>query len=82
MTSITQDAQTGLTVTMDLGDGYEAIYGQLKDITVAEGDRILEGEFIGNLGEPTKYYSVEGCNLYFQLLKDGTPVNPLEYLDV
>ena len=82
VTSITQDAKTGMTVTMNLGDGYEAVYGQLKDVTVSEGDRVLEGEFIGNLSEPTKYYSVEGCNLYFQLLKDGEPVNPLEYLDV
>ena len=82
VTSITQDSQTGLTVRMNLGDGYEAIYGQLKDVTVSEGERVLEGEFIGNLSEPTKYYSVEGCNLYFQLLKDGSPVNPLEYLDV
>ena len=80
--SIETNAQTGTTLTMDIGSGYEVIYGQLKDVCVAEGYRISEGEVIGCVSEPTKYYSVEGPNLYFQLLKDGKPVNPLEYLDV
>lgn len=82
VTGITTDAQTGTTVTVNLGDGYEAIYGQLGEVFVEQGDRVNEGVLIGYLGEPTKYYSVEGCNLYFQLLKDGEPVNPLHYLDV
>ena len=82
VTSIKQDAQTGTTVTVDLGDGFEAVYGQLGELHVKEGDRIDEGVLIGYLGEPTKYYSVEGCNLYFQLLKDGEAVDPLHYLDV
>lgn len=82
VTSIKTDAQTGTTVTVNLGDGYEAVYGQLKDVAVKEGQRIDKGELIGHLAEPTKYYSVEGANLYFELLKDGKPINPLEYLDV
>ena len=82
VTEISVDAQTGTTVKVNLGDGYEAIYGQLGEVHVEKGDRIEEGVLIGYLGEPTKYYSVEGCNLYFQLLKDGEPVNPLHYLDI
>ena len=82
VTSIATDAQLGTTVTVNLGDGYEAIYGQLSEVYVKQGDRVEEGYLIGYLGEPTKYYSVEGCNLYFQLLKDGEPINPLHYLDV
>lgn len=82
VTAIKTDAQTGVTVTVSLGDGYEAVYGQLGEVCVTQGEKITEGDIIGYLGEPTKYYSVEGCNLYFQLLKDGEPVNPLEYLDV
>lgn len=80
--SIKTDAQTGTTLIMDIGSGYEVVYGQLKDVCVAEGYRISEGDVIGCVSEPTKYYSVEGPNLYFQLLKDGESVNPLEYLDV
>lgn len=80
--SIEVNAQTGTTITMDLGNGYEAVYGQLKEVPLKEGKYVEQGEVIGYLSEPTKYYSVEGCNLYFQLLKDGTPVNPMEYMDV
>lgn len=80
VTLIQEDAQTGTTVTINLGSGYEMIYGQLKDICVREGDRIAQGDLIGYVSEPTKYYSVEGPNVYFQLLKDGEPVNPMEHL--
>ena len=82
VTSIKSDAQTGNTVTVSLGDGYEVIYGQIGEVCVEEGGTLSEREIIGYLGEPTKYYSVEGCNLYFQLLKDGEPVNPMEFLDM
>lgn len=79
--SVVQDACTGTTVTMELGNGYQAVYGQLKDLTVAEGDTVKEGEVIGNISAPTKYYSVEGPNLYFAMKKDGVPVDPFEYLE-
>lgn len=80
--SVEVNAQTGTTVTMDLGNGYEAVYGQLKEVPMKEGKYLEQGEVVGYLSEPTKYYSVEGCNLYFQLLKDKEPVNPMEYFDV
>ena len=79
--SIETNAQTGITLTMDLGDGYHAVYGQLKDVCVEEGSRVSQGDVIAYLNEPTKYYSVEGANLYFQVLKDGDTVNPMEYLE-
>ena len=79
--SVEVNAQTGTTVTMELGNGYEAVYGQLKEVPVQEGAYVEKGGIVGYLSEPTKYYSVEGCNLYFQLLKEGQPVNPMEYMD-
>lgn len=81
VSSVEENAQTGVTVTLEMGNGYEAVYGQLKDVRVKEGAYVGQGQIVGSLNEPTKYYSVEGCNLYFQMLKDGEPVNPLEYLD-
>lgn len=79
--SVETTAETGETMTVDIGDGYQLVYGQLKDIQFSAGDRISKGDLIGFVSEPTKYYSVEGSNLYFQMLKDGTPVNPMNYLD-
>lgn len=80
VTSIETNAQTGVTVTMDLGDGYQAVYGQLKEVPLATGDVVEAGETIGYISEPTKYYSVEGSNLYFQIRQDGESRNPLDFL--
>ena len=80
ITSILNDAKTGTTVTMDLGDGYEAVYGQLKEIPVATGEYVAAGQCIGYISQPSKYYSAEGANLYFELRKDGNPVNPQDFL--
>lgn len=80
VTSIKVDTQTGVTVTMDLGNGYEMICGQLENLRVREGDTVQKGAVIGVVAQPSKYYVVEGPNVYFQMLKDGKPVNPLEYM--
>lgn len=71
-----EDAKIGNAVTIDLGDGYQATYGQLKEIQVSEGSYVNPGDAIGSVAAPTKYYSVEGSNLYFRLTRDGEPVNP------
>lgn len=74
-------AQTGTTVNVDLGNGYELIYGQLTEVPVSVGDYVDAGAVIGYVSQPTKYYSKEGSNLYFEMRKDGLPVNPENYMD-
>lgn len=71
--------EIGQYVIMDLGDGYEATYGQLAELTVEQGDKVSKGQIIGYVAAPTKYYSIEGTNLYFKLEQNGTSVNPLAY---
>lgn len=78
--SIDTMRETGTTVTVDMGNGYECLYGQLKDVQVKTGDYVNAKDVIGYVSEPTKYYSVEGCNLYFEMRKDGQPVNPMDYM--
>jgi murein DD-endopeptidase MepM/ murein hydrolase activator NlpD len=78
--SISEDPKTGTTLTMELGNGYQAIYGQLKDLTVEEGDVVTKGTTIGYVAAPTIYYSAEGTNLYFAMKKDGEPIDPILYL--
>lgn len=75
------DEEIGQYVRMELGDGYEAVYGELENISVEQGDLISKGQVIGTLANPTKYYTLEGANLYFAVEKDGTSVNPMEYLN-
>lgn len=64
-------------MTMDLGDGYTATYGQLKELNFKEGDYVEEGQVVGYVSEPTKYFAVEGSNLYFEIDKDGVPQDPV-----
>lgn len=74
--SIYENEEIGHAVTMELGDGYVITYGQLKDINVSLNSYVKAGDVIASVAAPTKYYSVEGSNLYLQLTKDGVPVDP------
>ena len=78
--SVTKDPQYGNTVVMDLGDGYALTCGQLDQITVSEGSFVSVGEPIGCIAAPTKYFTLEGSNLFLKLEKDGTPISPLSRL--
>jgi len=75
VTTIFENEEIGKAVTLDLGDGYEATYGQLTEIAVKENSYVNPGETIGSVAAPTKYYSAEGSNVYFALTHNGEPVN-------
>lgn len=78
--SIVENEETGTTVTMDMGNGYQAVYGQLKDVPFQAEEYVSAGSVLGYVNEPTKYYTKEGTNLYFALTKDGIPLDPMQYL--
>ncbi len=81
VTAVGYDPIIGNMVVMDLGNGYELTYGQLENITVSEGSYVSVGDGIGTVASPTKYFSLEGTNVYFKLTKDGAPVNPMGQLN-
>jgi len=70
--------ETGCTITMNIGDEYSVVYGQLdKDsVSLKVGDTVKEGTAIGTIADPTKYYSVEGSNLYFQVKEKDQSIDP------
>lgn len=70
-----EDAELGRAVTLELGDGYVVTYGQLSDIQVTQDSYVKAGEKLGTVAAPSRYYSLEGANLYFRMEKDGTPLN-------
>ncbi|KSV58094.1 M23 family metallopeptidase [Acetivibrio ethanolgignens] len=81
VTDVSESEETGVTLTATLGDGYEVVYGQLKEVKAKVGDTIERGSVIGKIAKPTKYYVAEGTNLYFAVLQDGKPVDPLLLLE-
>ena len=73
--------EIGSYVRLDLGNGYQAVCGQLKEIPVVENEYVSRGDVLGYVAEPTKYYSLEGASLYFELLSGDEPVDALDYLE-
>lgn len=71
--------ETGYTVTMGIGSGYTLTYGQLdkKSVSLKVGDTVEKGAIIGKVAAVTNYYTVEGSNLYFKVMKKDKPVNPM-----
>ena len=74
--SVKEDKEHGTTVTVIMGNGFKAIYGQLMNVTVAEGDTIATAQNIGEVAQPSSYYTEEGPHIFFELLKNGVPINP------
>lgn len=81
VTEISSNEEIGDYVVMTLGNDYQLVYGQLKALEVAEGDSVEKGQLLGYISEPTKYYVVEGSNLYLELLNGTEPVDPLDFME-
>ena len=79
--SISWNEELGNIVTINMGNGYKASYGQLDNINVSEGEVVLSGTVIGTVAQPTIYYTMEGSGVYFKLTKDDVPENPLDYME-
>ena len=79
--SISIDEETGTTLVMNIGNGYKLTYGQLKELTVTEGEIVEAGAVLGYVSEPTKYFVKEGSNLYFGMTYEGQAVDPVLYLE-
>lgn len=75
--SVKKKDETGTTVTMNIGDHYTLVYGQLKDVKVKAGDLVKEGDVIAAVASPSQYYAEEGPNLYFQVREKEDTVDPL-----
>lgn len=67
----------GKMVIVDHGERYYTIYGHLSEILKKTGDEVRHGEVLARAGDSD---SLGGSKLYFELRKDGRPVDPLPWL--
>ena len=74
---VSSNSELGNYVKLDLGNGYVVTLGQFEDIKVALGEYLEAGDVVGTIGEPSRFYTKEGTNLYFAIEKDGNPVDPM-----
>ena len=69
----------GLCILIEHDDGTVTRYAHCSMVHVAEGDRVAQGEHIGEIGE-TGW--VTGSHLHFEIIKDGQIVDPGDYLPI
>ena len=66
----------GNLVIVGHGNEYHSLYGHLDDITVSVDKVVKTGEIIGLSGDSD---SIEGEVLYFELRRNGKPIQPLPW---
>ncbi|WP_373163425.1 peptidoglycan DD-metalloendopeptidase family protein [Agathobaculum sp. Marseille-P7918] len=64
----------GNYVVVDYGNGYQALYGHLRQASVSAGQKVKAGEEIGIIGGTG---NVEGPHLHLKMTKDGQNIDPL-----
>lgn len=67
----------GNTVVIDHGNGLATRYAHLSSISVRVGEAVGSGEVIGSVGSTGR---ATGPHLHFEVMVNGSRVNPLNYL--
>lgn len=78
--SITEDGVYGKTVIVSHSNGFSTLYRGLDDINVGVDELITEGQIIGTASESVPFEAHMGTHIHFELIKDGTNVNPLSFV--
>ena len=66
----------GITVVLNHGYSYQTLYAHLSKKVVKTGQRIKRGQLLGYVGNTGLSM---GSHLHYEVLKGGTPVNPVHY---
>lgn len=79
VTKIYNDSRLGNTVEIKNGS-YITRYSNLDDnINVKVGQSVEKGSVIGKIGNSAKFEIAEESHIHFELLKDGTYIDPMQY---
>ena len=79
VTGATYGEANGYCVTINHGDGYSSIYAHMTNYVVSVGDSVKQGQLIGYVG--TTGWST-GPHLHFEILYNGSNVNPMNYISL
>jgi murein DD-endopeptidase MepM/ murein hydrolase activator NlpD len=72
------DGGYGIKIDIDHANGYHTWYAHLSRVLVADGAHVYKGEPIGLVGA-TGFAT--GPHLHYQIMYDGSPVNPTPFLN-
>ncbi len=68
----------GYCITISHGNGVQTRYAHLSKVLVSSGEYVKQGEVIGRSGNTG---NSTGPHLHFEVIVNGTRVNPFTYLD-
>ncbi len=66
----------GNIITIDHGYGFKTRYAHLSKFAVRKGQKVKRGQVIGYVGNTGKS---TGSHLHYEVLKNGTPTQPLHF---
>lgn len=75
-----KDSLLGYVVEIEHENGVKTIYQSLADTKVQAGDKVEQGEIIGQAGK-NQFNKDAGVHVHFEIRKDGKAYNPLNYMD-
>lgn len=71
--SVVDDEEYGHSVRIDHGNGYVTIYRNKGDVTVKQGDSVVQGTTLYIIGQ-------DNTQLGYQMMKDEEYINPMDML--
>ena len=69
----------GYYTTINHGDGYSSLYAHMVSNEVSVGDYVTQGQVIGHVGLSGW---TTGAHLHFEILYNGSNVNPMNYISL
>jgi murein DD-endopeptidase MepM/ murein hydrolase activator NlpD len=77
ITSVRNRGSLGKTLVIDHGHGMVTRYGHVKEWLVKAGQRVKRGDRIASVGDTGR---TTGPHLHYEVLLNGLPVNPADYI--
>ena len=81
--SVDSTLLTGVTVTVDHGDGLITVYNSLLDAEgLLIGQKVSQGDVLGVISTSNRQEYKEGAHLHFETFENGVSINPEKYLSI
>lgn len=81
VTSIYTDDRYGTSIEITHPDKVITVYSNLSTSEMVEvGDVVTQGQIIGGVGSTALFESLEPAHLHFEMIMDGSYVNPEDYI--
>ena len=81
VTAIYNDDRYGISIEVTHPNKVISVYSNLSTAEMVEiGDAVTQGQIIGGVGSTGLFESLEPAHLHFAMIKDGSYVDPMDYI--